>query len=221
MKKFSFPSFLREEVERAGGHQPSLHGGSENLRFRDFRFKIRFETFWIVSDQKIRPNLFKVVIFSLFWPFWPKTTDSTEKIHNEKIFSISRFSFYNTFWNILNRVRPKKFYSKNFWLCHFSLFWPKNDRVPGKDFLHGQNFRFWDFWHKIRFETFWIDFDQKFFDSAIFTPLLAQKITCLAIFEFFRPKWKTSFANLLRNFITLILSHQPGLYLQRCASELI
>ena len=70
----------------------------KNFRFWDFRFKLRFETFridsdqkkfdknfltlsffslfcqfWIDSDQKkFRPNFFDFVIFSLFWPFWPK-----------------------------------------------------------------------------------------------------------------------------------------------------
>ena len=47
----------------------------KNFRFRDFRFKIRFKTFWIDSDQKkFRPKFFDFAIFCHFWPknhvFW-------------------------------------------------------------------------------------------------------------------------------------------------------
>ena len=36
------------------------------------RVKMRFETFWIYSDQKKLTKIFDLVIFSLFWAFWPK-----------------------------------------------------------------------------------------------------------------------------------------------------
>ena len=61
----------------------------KNFPFRDFRFKIRFDTFWIDSDQKklFRPNFFDFVIFLLFWPFWPKNDSIPEKILHGNIFS--------------------------------------------------------------------------------------------------------------------------------------
>ena len=86
------------------------------FRFRYFHSKMRFETFWINSDKKIRPKFFDFVIFCFFSR---KTTDFQQKILHGKKFSISRFSVYNTFWNILNRFRPKKNSTKIFWLCHF------------------------------------------------------------------------------------------------------
>ena len=46
----------------------------------------------------------------------------------------------------------------------FSLFWPTNDRVPGKKYI-AKIFRFRDFWFKTRFETFWINSDQKNLDQ--------------------------------------------------------
>ena len=86
----------------------------KDFQFRDFRFKIRFETFWIDSYQRFltlsfltilaianrfRPNKFRpffdLVIFhymsrfSLCWPFWPKTTESQKKFRGKK-FSIGR-----------------------------------------------------------------------------------------------------------------------------------
>ena len=50
---------------------------------------------------------------------------------------ISRFSFWNTFQNILNRFRPKKFNPKNFDFAIFSSFWPKNTflRFFGSNFF--------------------------------------------------------------------------------------
>ena len=88
----------------------------KNVRFRDFRFKIRFKTFWIDSDQK---NFFDQHFLTLpfFHYFGKKTTKSTKK-----------------------------------------------------KFVMGKNFRFRDFRFKIRFETFWIDSDQKnFFDQNFLT----------------------------------------------------
>ena len=85
----------------------------KNFRLRDFRFKIRFATFWIDSDQKIcRPKFFNFVIFSLFGPFDRKATKSEQKNFTRKNFR---------FWDFCFNIRFKTFWidsKKNF-------FWPK------------------------------------------------------------------------------------------------
>ena len=65
----------------------------KNFRFRDFQLKIRFEIFWIDSDQKnFRPKFFDLVIFSLFWSFWPKKQSPTKKkFYTGKIFDFEIF----------------------------------------------------------------------------------------------------------------------------------
>ena len=97
--------------------------------------KCLVKKFFSRNRFRIIQNEFEKIFFGSFWPkiklfegFLAKKQSPTKKIlHGEK-FSISRFSVYNTFWNILNQFRPKKFFStKNFWLCHFfTIFWPKN-----------------------------------------------------------------------------------------------
>ena len=84
--------------------------------------------------------------------------------HNGKFFSKSWFSFQNTFWNILNRFRPKKKSTKNFCLCHFSTCDPIFRKI-GCQVTMGKNFRNRDFCFKTRFGPFWIDFDQKKFST--------------------------------------------------------
>ena len=54
----------------------------KNYRFRDFRFRIRFETFWIDSEKKIffRKFFRKFLIFFFdFWPFLAKKSFFEEK----------------------------------------------------------------------------------------------------------------------------------------------
>ena len=65
----------------------------KNFRFRDFRFKIRFETFWIDSDpKKFSTKILWLSHFSLFWAFWPKNDRVRAKKLHVKNFLISRFS---------------------------------------------------------------------------------------------------------------------------------
>ena len=131
----------------------------KNFRFRDFWFKIRFETFWIDSDQKnFRPKFFDLVIFSLFWSFWPKKTKSDEKnFTREKNFRFWDFCFkirFKAFWIDSDQ---KNFFDQNFLTSSFfHYFWsfcPKK-QSPTKKILHGKNFRFRDFRFKIRFKPF-------------------------------------------------------------------
>ena len=100
--------------------------------------------------------------------------------------SNSRFLVLNTFWNILNRFRPKKYFRLKFF--DFVIFTilailAEKRQSPSKKILHGKNFRFRDFSFEIRYETFWIDsnqknfFDQNFYLSHVFAlfAILAEK----------------------------------------------
>ena len=53
----------------------------KKFRFRDFRFKIRFETFRIDSDQKkfFDQNFLTLSFFHYFGPFGRKTTKTEQK----------------------------------------------------------------------------------------------------------------------------------------------
>ena len=65
----------------------------------------------------------------------------------------------------------KNYSDQNFWLSHFFAILAilaEKRQSPSKNILHGKNFRFRDFRFKIRFETFWIDSDQKKFSTKIF-----------------------------------------------------
>ena len=64
------------------------------------------------------------------------------------------------------RNRPPKYFAASTPALIFSLFWPKNDRVPGQN--NTRENQLWDFWFKTRFETFWIDSDQKNFLTLSF-----------------------------------------------------
>ena len=87
---------------------------------------------------------------------------------SRKQISISRFSFYNTFWNIQKRFRPKN-RPKFLYLSFFTIFGHFGQKITKSE----KNSRFWDFRFKIRFATiptkkyFW----SKFFDFVIFSIL--------------------------------------------------
>ena len=89
--------------------------------------------------------------------------------HNGKFFSKSRFLFWNMFWTILNRFRPKNFQSKIFVLAIFSTCDPIF-RKNGCQVTMGKHFRNQDFCFKIRFGPFWINSDQKFLSLPFFRP---------------------------------------------------
>ena len=85
------------------------------FRFRDFRFKIRFEAFWIETN-------------------------------------------------------PKKFWLK-FFDCHFFTILAEKRLSQSKKKYTGKKFRLQDVRFKIRFETFWVDSEQKFFFDQNSLPL--------------------------------------------------
>ena len=119
------------------------------------------------------------------------------------------------FWNILNRFWKKKF--QKFWSKIFTKwpFWPKNGRVPEKNFQRVKFFEI-DFFgleyvlrhsesirkknSKILVENFHFRSFLTIFDS--FWPFL----------KFLGQKMKKKFHPILRNFIAVILSHHWGLY---------
>ena len=90
----------------------NLHG--KKFQFRDFHFKIRFEIFWIHSDQK---KIWTLSFFNYFGHFGRKTT-----VPRKEFYKILNFPFkigFETFWIDSNR--------KNFLnLAVFHHLLPKN-----------------------------------------------------------------------------------------------
>ena len=60
------------------------------FRNRDFHFEIRFRPFGIDFDQKIRPKIFVLAIFT-YDPFSKKMAMSPEKVITGKMFEIEIF----------------------------------------------------------------------------------------------------------------------------------
>ena len=88
----------------------------KNFRFRDFRFKIRFETFRIEPDQKnVGQNFLTLPFFHYFCQKW--------------------LCLRNHF--VMEIIRPKFFT-----FVIFSLYLPKNDLVPRKNFTREKIFDF-------------------------------------------------------------------------------
>ena len=154
----------------------------KKCRSRDFRFGIRFETFWIDSDKKI----FFEQIF-LAWSFlhyfgrfgW-KTTVPGKNLH-EKILSISRFSVKNAFWNILNWFQQKKsrpkFFDRHF-LTILTILAEKR-QSPRKKFNKGK---------KINFEIFGLKYVLKHSESTPTKKIFDQNFLTV-IFSLFWPFW--------------------------------
>ena len=108
----------------------------DKFRFRDFRFKVRSETFWIHSDQKkCSTKIFLLCYFSLFWPFWPKNDRvSRKKITWENIFDFEIFGLKHVLKHS-DSILTKKIWPIFFDFVIFSLFWAfssKIDRVREK-----------------------------------------------------------------------------------------
>ena len=115
----------------------------------------------------------------------------------------------------------KKFSTKNFCLCHFFDLWPNFSKKWLRKVTMGKNFRNRDFRFKIRFRPFWIDSEKKFFSKKfskifdfffIFCP---KSHVCCHLRIFPGRNQKMSFGWLFKLFITVILSYQPLLYLER------
>ena len=89
--------------------------------------------------------------------FSKKAAMSLEKRH-DVIFSKSKFSFWNTFWTILNRFRSKTSKQKNF-LCNFSTFYLYFSKKMAMSPKKSHNWKLFQkgFCFKIRFGPFWID----------------------------------------------------------------
>ena len=87
------------------------------------------------------------------------------KVLTEKIFS-------ELIQNVLKRILKRKYQNRCFVPCNFfswdSAIFAEKRLSPRKKILHGKKFRFRDFRFKIRFKTFWIDCEKKFFLTKIF-----------------------------------------------------
>ena len=154
----------------------------KKFRFRDFRFKTCYKTFWIDSDQK---NFrLKIFDFAFFSPFLAK------KWSFLKILGPRNFFFKKNFAIVLRIIFPK------FWAIEHSCTLPveasSSNELPAplaaaayqspfiesgartkkwqsQEKIYTRNFfRFWDFRFKIHFETFWIDSDQKILTLPFF-----------------------------------------------------
>ena len=135
-----------------------------------------FDIFGSKCDLKHCESNFQSDLTKKFWlcHFLAKVIKNDRvpgKNHTEK--SISRFSVQNTYWNILDQLRPKKFLPNFFWLCHFFTILAKNGRTPGKKYYLGKNFRFsaWITFWNIR-NQFWPKDRPKIFNFVIFSPFL-------------------------------------------------
>ena len=101
-----------------------------------------------------------------------------QKILDGKKFSISRFSFQNTLWNILNRFRPKKISTKIFLLSHFFtilVILAEKWQSPTKKFYTGKIFDF---------EIFILEYVLRHSES-ILTKKISTKFFDLVIFHYF------------------------------------
>ena len=101
----------------------------------DYRFKIRFVTFWIDSNPQN-------VLTKNFWVFHFQRKPLSPKNDSAIRFSISIFSFWIALWNILNRRWPKTSSNKHFRLRHLFTILAKN-----------HNLSFWNF-SRLKSKTF-------------------------------------------------------------------
>ena len=87
----------------------------KKFRYRDFRFKIRFKTFWIDSDQNFLTKSF----FDYFGHLGKKWL-SPWKNFDFQIFLLKYVSKHT------ESISTKNISTKIFWLCHFfTIFGPK------------------------------------------------------------------------------------------------
>ena len=115
--------------------------------FRGSRFHIRFETFWIDSDQKVffDPNFLTLSFFHYFGHFGRKKQSPTKKFYTGKNFRFWDFCFkirFNAFWI----DSDQKIFRPLFGLCHFFIILvilaEKKNKVPRKNFTREKIFDF-------------------------------------------------------------------------------
>ena len=98
----------------------------------------------IPTKKNFRPKFFDLVIFSLFWPFWPKNDRvRAKKNYTGKIFYLEIFVLRYVS-NHSESIQTKKFFStKIFYLCHFFailVILAEKRLSPTKKNLHGKKF---------------------------------------------------------------------------------
>ena len=96
---------------------------SKNFRFRDFRFKARFEIFWIDSDQKqFLDQFFGFVIFSLYWAFWPKKQSPRKKFYTRKFFRRGKKDFFQIQCQVYRNDPRQILYNFDFFVQELQFF---------------------------------------------------------------------------------------------------
>ena len=143
-------------------------------------------------------------------------------------FSISKFSIWNTFWNILTEsLRTKKIDQKflSWTFFHYFIYFCRKTTESQEKILYGENFRFQVFaifgWKIFHQKWFSLLFRTNFFDFRQSITSLSQVSSFLSTFwdfllrkwrfcQVFIPKkffWKKIFVILLHQFLPIFLSH--------------
>ena len=95
----------------------------KNFRFRDFRFKTRFEIFWIDSDQKnFLTEIFDFVIFSLYWAFWPKKQSPRKKFYTRKFIRRGKKDFFQIQCQVYRNDPRQILYNFDFFVQELQFF---------------------------------------------------------------------------------------------------
>ena len=96
---------------------------SKNFRFRDFRFKARFEIFWIDSDQKnFSTNFFGFVIFRYIGPFGRKKQSPRKKFYTRKFFRRGKKDFFQIQCKVYRNGPHKILYNFDFFVQELHFF---------------------------------------------------------------------------------------------------
>ena len=150
-----------------------------NFRFWDFRFRIRFKTFWIDSDQFFfQPKLLTLPFFYDFRHFGQKMTKSQEKIlHWKKISPFWDFRFEIRFKTFLIDSGQKNF-DQNFLALPFFHYFGNFGQKMTKSQKKFCN-------EKIDFDIFVLKYVLKHFESIPTEKNFRPKFFDFAIFYYF------------------------------------
>ena len=131
-----------------------------------------------------KKNSVKNFWFCHFFTVFAKNGKVPEKNFTWEKFSISRFSFQNTFQNILNRFRPKKFFRPKFFtfviFCYFGHFGRKTTKSHEKNFTLEKIFDF---------EIFILKYVSNYSESIPTKKKFRSKFFTFVIFSLFWPFW--------------------------------
>ena len=121
--------------------QDKKYTGKTNFEILGFKYVLKHSES-ISTKKNFDQNC---LISQFFHHFDQKMKKSTKKFCYGKIFSISRFTVWNTFWNILNRFRPifrPKFFDFVIFFHYFGHFGRKTTKSHEKNFTREKIFDF-------------------------------------------------------------------------------